>query len=251
MKKIIGNTGLAEHSRPTIVAGSFRRRLICRSRVRRGLTVTKVSRPLRASPGAAEDIILRLQPREIEPSTRRDATEEDLAWLEEEVGGPLPSDYRTFLRGYGWTGFSDAMRFPVVEAGPFGASAEVSSFLGFSSEIRRDLAYLVSEAYAGQLPEGTIPIASDGRGNLVLLSVVGPSKDRVWFWDRECRGLDHVIDEMVTDLEAEGQDTLDMDENEILQRWERLFPERRTRPHGFGNVYLAADSFVAFLESLS
>jgi hypothetical protein len=252
LKKINGNSDLAATLQSTVPGNHITRRLTCRSRLRRGLsTTTKTSRPVRTSPDAAEDVVLRLQPGEIEPATRRDATEQDLCWLEEEVGGPLPPDYRTFLGGYGWTGFAPAMRFPMVEAAPFGAWAEVSSFLGFSSEIRRDLAFLVSDVYAGQLPEATMPIASDGDGNLVLLSVVGPNKGRVWFWDRECRGLDRTIDAMVADLEAQGQSTIDFDENEIMRRWELLFPERRTKPYGFGNVYLAAESFVAFLESLS
>ena len=57
--------------------------------------------------------------------------------------------------------------------------------------------------------------------------------------------------EPATRRDATEQDLIDFDENEIMRRWERLFPERRARPFGFGYVYLAAESFVAFLESLS
>ncbi len=191
----------------------------------------------------------------VDPASRRDPTEDDLLWLEEEIGGALPADYRQFVGAYGWTGFPQALRFPLREAGPFGTDAELSSFLGFSSEMRRDLAFLVSEAYADSLPAGTIPIAADPHENLLLLSVTDSSETRIWFWDRECRGLDAQIDAMVSDLEAEGEDTLELDENQILRRWEALFPERRSgtregRPARFTNVYAVADSFATFLGSL-
>jgi hypothetical protein len=193
--------------------------------------------------------------RVVDPASRRDPTEDDLRWLEEELGATLPADYRLFVGAYGWTGFPDSLRFPLREAGPFGADAEISSFLGFSSEMRRDLSYLVSEAYADSLPEGTIPIASDPHENLLLLSVADTSDTRIWFWDRECRGLDAQIDAMVRDLEGEGEDVLELDENQILRRWEVLFPERRlppggAAPAGFTNVYAVADSFASFLGSL-
>jgi hypothetical protein len=203
----------------------------------------------------ADRIFRRCPWRVVDPDRRRHPTEDDLRWLEEEIGAALPADYRLFVGAYGWTGFPEALRFPLRQAGPFGADAELSSFLGFSSELRRDLAYLVSEAYADSLPAGTIPIAVDPRENLLLLSVADTSDTRIWFWDRECRGMDAQIDAMVMDLEAEGEDTLELDENQILRRWEALFPERVRpvaggAPAGFTNVYAVADSFATFLGSL-
>ena len=120
--------------------------------------------------------------------------------------------------------------------------------------MRRDLAYLVSEGYAGSLPAGTIPIAIDPHENLLLLSVADAGDTRIWFWDRECRGLDAQIDAMVMDLEEEGEDTLELDENQILRCWEALFPERvlpaaGNAPAGFTNVYAVADSFATFLAT--
>lgn len=203
----------------------------------------------------ADRIFRRCTWRIVDPASRRDPTEDDLRWLEEELGAALPADYRQFVGAYGWTGFPEALRFPLREAGPWGTDAELSSFLGFSSEMRRDLAYLVSEGYADTLPSGTIPIAADPHENLLLLSVTATSETRIWFWDRECRGLDAQIDTMLLDLEAEGDDTLEMDENQILRRWEALFPSRRPgrgdgAPAGFTNVYAVADSFATFLGSL-
>jgi SMI1 / KNR4 family (SUKH-1) len=198
------------------------------------------------------DLLRRWNWRAIEPLTRRDPSEQDLLWLEEELGGPLPDAYRGFLCTHGWTRFGDAMTFPLGEAAPLGASAKIAAFLGFSSEIRRDLGFLITEVYADTLPPGTIPIASDAAGNLVLLGVgAGPAvRDRVWLWDRECRGIDDQIDDMVDDLEAAGVDTADDDEGQILRRWETAFSDRRTRPPGFANVYAVADSFVSFVASL-
>ncbi len=203
----------------------------------------------------ADRIFRRCSWRVVDPASRRDPTEDDLRWLEEELGAALPADYRQFVGAYGWTGFPEALRFPLREVGPWGTDAELSSFLGFSSEMRRDLAYLVSEGYADSLPAGTIPIAADPHENLLLLSVTDRSETRIWFWDRECRGLDTQIDAMVLDLEAEGEDTLEMDENQILRRWETLFPEQPLgrgdgAPAGFTNVYAVADSFATFLGSL-
>jgi hypothetical protein len=250
VKRIIGISGpLAPREGGAGGAGAAHR-LSCRSPRERRRSAAKTARPDRTSSAVVEALLRRWEWQPIEPATRRDPTEDDLRWLEEEVGAPLPSDYRRFLGSYGWTGVARALQFPLREAGPFGAEGEVSSFLGFSSEIRRDLAYLVSEVFAGTLPEGTVPIASDTQENLLLLSVAGTDRDRVWFWDRECRGLDDEIDEMVVDLEAEGEDTRDLDENEILRTWEALFPERRIRPPGFANVYAVADSFETFVASL-
>lgn len=187
---------------------------------------------------------------EIRPESRRAPTSEDWEWFEEELAGPLPHDYRGFLRSYGWTGFAREMRFPLDEASPWGSSAEVCCFFGFSSEVTRDLGYLTTETYGGLLPNDTIPIGCDGNGSLLLLSFAGPSRGKVWFWDRECRGLDDEIDEMVAALEDRGVDTLELDEHGILRRWEELFPDRRWRPAGFANVYAVADSFTGFLRSL-
>jgi hypothetical protein len=39
--------------------------------------------------------------------------------------------------------------------------------------------------YEGRLPEGTIPIAYDPFGNLILLGIRGESKGKVLFWDHE------------------------------------------------------------------
>ena len=250
VKRIIGISGLLEHRQLVVGGAVATRRLSCHPPRRRRPSATNVSLADRASIGAVEELLRRWPWQRIEPATRRDPTEDDLRWLEEEVGAPLPSDYRLFLESYGWTGFAQALHFPLREVGPFGAQGEISSFFGFSSEIRRDLAYLVSEVFAGTLPEGTVPIASDTRENLLLLSVARADRDRVWFWDRECRGLDEQIDQMVVELEAEGEDTRDLDENQILRIWEALFPDRRIRPPGFANVYAVADSFETFVASL-
>jgi hypothetical protein len=250
VKRIVGISELVGHRQSLVGSGAGPHRLSCLSPRQRRISAAKVARAERPAIGAVEELLRRWEWLPIEPATRRDPTEDDLRWLEQEVGAPLPSDYRQFLGSYGWTGFARARCFPLREAGPFGAQGEVSSFFGFSSEIRRDLAYLVSEVFAGTLPAGTVPIASDTRENLLLLSVAGADRDRVWFWDRECRGLDEQIDEMVADLEAAGEETRDFDENEILRAWEALFPDRRIRPAGFANVYAAADSFETFVASL-
>ena len=249
---------LIEPSAGAGAGSSPARRLTCRPQQRQGRqgpepSVKIPSQTRGSGAGAATpvaEVLRRSSWRPVAPLTRRDPTESDLLWLEEEIGASLPAEYRLFLRTHGWCRFAEAMLFPMRELAPWGAGAQISAFFGFSTETQRDLAFLVSEAFADTLPERTIPIALDAHGNLVLLGIAGRARDRVWFWDRECRGLDAVIDDMVADLETEGQDVVDDDENQILRRWEALFPERRTRPLGFTNVYAVADSFAAFLGSL-
>jgi hypothetical protein len=259
VKKILGLSELIEPiasagAGPTPAPRLIRRPQRRRRRQGAGPTAKIPADGRVASVGSASplsELLRQSRWRPVAPLTRRDPTESDLLWLEEEIRVGLPTEYRQFLRTHGWCRFAEAMRFPMREPAPWGARAEISAFFGFSTETQRDLAFLVSEAFADTLPEATIPIALDAHGNLVLLGIAGAARDRVWFWDRECRGLDDLIDDMVADLEGEGQDLVDDDENQILRRWEALFPARRPRPLGFTNVYAVADSFVAFLASLT
>ena len=251
VKKITGIANLFGSGQSPVAGVGAAHRFTCDARTARRQSTGRVAWGERGGPAVTEDLLRRWRLQRLDPTRRRDPTEDDLRWLEAELGAALPPDYRFFLRACGWTGFARARRFPLREAGPFGADAEVQSFLGFSSEMRRDLAFLVSEVYAEALPEGMLPIASDPHENLLLLSVAAGADDtRIWFWDRECRGLEARIDAMVVDLEAEGQDTVELDEDQILRRWEALFPGRRAQPAGFINVYPVAESFATFLASL-
>jgi hypothetical protein len=231
--------------------GFATRRLTCRPRVHFS-TAPKTHRIAASRPatGIVDDIMRRWSWHELQSRARRDPTTEDLQWFEEELDCTLPADYRAFVNVYGWTSFSHSMRFPLQEAAPWGSSAELSCFFGFSSVLARDLGFLTTDTYAELIPNDTIPIGSDSLGNLILLTVSGPDRDRIWFWDRECVGLDGKIDEMIADLEAQGIDTIDLDELNVIRQWESTFPERSARPAGFANIYAVADSFVAFLQSL-
>jgi hypothetical protein len=250
VKKIVGISELLENVSAVLPGAYVVRRLGCSSRPwRAGAGPRAATSAVVPEPSLAE-ALRRWIWRPVDPLTRRDPSETDLAWIEEEIGATLPAEYRGFLHTHGWTRFADAMTFPLAEPAPWGTSARMSSFLGFSSDIRRDLAFLISEGQAGVLPEGTVPIATDACGNLVLLGTTGSARDRVWLWDRECRGLDDLIDNMVGELEAEGIEIVDDDEHQIIRLWESMFPERRTRPLGFSNVYAVADSFADFLGSL-
>lgn len=89
----------------------------------------------------------------------------------------------------------------------------VDRFLGIHAGAHDNLLDYV-KAYAGRLPEELLPIAHDAFGNLICLAVRGPEHGGVYFWDHE---------------------------------WEAGMGA----PPGHDNVTCIAESFEAFLSSLS
>lgn len=114
---------------------------------------------------------------------------EDVQNFETFVGSKLPRDYKEFLVKHN----GGSPQQPNEVKGHSGAS--VRSFLGINGESGRDL-YKVLENYSGRIPKNTIPIAEDGCGNLLVMSLEKANYGSVYFWDHELEveEEDEVID---------------------------------------------------------
>jgi hypothetical protein len=169
----------------------------------------------------------------LRPSSRRDPTENDLRDFEENLGCPLPSDYRRFVTRYGRHGLSAVPRFTLGEPSPFKQPACISQFFGFGTDSLAGLVEATMDTYAGRVPDSTIPIGRDPGGNLILLGIDGYDFGRVYFWDQSFR-------EFTGNLESQAQSMAAR--NALVQTGTK-------RPR-FENVYLVAESFAAFLGML-
>lgn len=178
------------------------------------------------------------------------AMEAALSALEGELGVALPDAYRAFVLRYGGTTFARRVVYPIEEPCPWGQTGAVEQFFGLSGDPASDLRRAALETYPGRIPDETVPIAEDAGGNLVLLGVEGMVRGQVFFWDHEHREVAGRLEEMAADLEAAGVDLRYLDAHALIRRWEVRFPDRRTKPAGYGNVYRVAASFPAFLASL-
>ena len=139
------------------------------------------------------------------------ATEYDVSSLENKLGISLPSDYRQFLFSYNGGGRPDPCLFPIA-----GNTADdhgiVEWLYVINVEDQFDLVDVI-EVYEERLPPELLPIAEDPGGNLICLSVSGPNRGKVYFWDHEGEG-------------------------------------KSGEASTYSNVYYVADSFQAFIDSL-
>jgi len=183
-------------------------------------------------------------------TTRREPRDADLTDFEHQLKAPLPEDYRRFLACYGGVAFRQNAEFAIQDPCPWGQSGQIGLFLGFSTRQEDDIVHLTMRTFASGIPDETIPIATDPGGNLVVLGVLGMVKHHVFFWDHDHCEQAGRMDELLADVEAKGLDTRRLDSHSLIRRWELLYPERRTKPVGYGNVYRVANTFAEFLEGL-
>ena len=108
--------------------------------------------------------------------------EADIQVVEKRLSGTLPSDYVDFL--VKWNGGRpEPSAFSFEESGRV-TSSEVQCFFGVCDNRNYGLVRNL-DIYDGRVPAGCCPIACDPLGNLLLLSVVGPDRGTVYFWDHE------------------------------------------------------------------
>jgi hypothetical protein len=131
-----------------------------------------------------------------------------IAALEAELRVALPEDYRAFLARYNG-GRPEPSFFPIHG---FGASAfgEIQRFfsVGGPAEVP-DLAWYYRTLW-GRIAVDLFPIAGDGSGNIICISLAGVNRGAVHFWDHD---------------------------NEYS-------------PPGYDNVHFVAESFTKFLDSI-
>lgn len=177
--------------------------------------------------------------------------DKEVAALEKAVGGKLPADYRAFVLRFGRTGFENYASFPVREQPcPLGKRVYVKQFLGFSKDSMKNITDIYTDTYAEQIPPGTLPIALDPNGNIVLLTVTSPGQGKVWVWDHEYRDLAPRLDEIRSAVQSKGVNVQKLDDYTLYSEWERLFPEKLKKPAGYQNVYAVANSFTEFIRLL-
>jgi SMI1 / KNR4 family (SUKH-1) len=162
-----------------------------------------------------DEILLSLGWYPLRVATRREPTEADLSQLEDRLGARLPDSFRYFLCRYGEGALALHGCFPILEPCSWGQWGIIDQFLGFSKKPNEGLLSTNFDIFAGRIPEGMLTFAYDPGGNLLLLNIKGiKPAGTVWFWDHECRPRN-----------IKGELT----EN---------------------NLYLVADSFTQFIESL-
>jgi hypothetical protein len=199
---------------------------------------------------AIDDLIARFDPFPILPATRVVPSENDLREFEREIGAALPSDYREALMSHGRMGFGREARFRIREPSPWGGFSSIAELFGFSQRQNESIVYRNKVTYARRIPRGTIAIAADPGGNLLILGLEGATRPGVWFWDHEFRDMAERLDDIVGDLQAQGIDVGGLDEEALIRHWEDRFPERLNKPPRWSNVYAVADSFTGLLEGL-
>jgi SMI1 / KNR4 family (SUKH-1) len=116
-------------------------------------------------------------------------TEDELAAAERQLGVNLPDDYRSFMLRYNG-GQPEPDGFDVIwrddrECGQDWRTSTLSWFLSLDERRGYNLLKYNQPGFAGRIPRGTIAIAVDAGGNLILLALEGPYAGRILFWVRE------------------------------------------------------------------
>jgi hypothetical protein len=112
------------------------------------------------------------------------APEASIEHLEEELGHPLPDDYRYFLINCNGGGVGGSLWFRGLDDKGRTTEAGVHHVGGFREEYSFSLqqhAY----TYKGRIPQSLLWIHGDPFGNAVCLGVAPPYRGRVYFWDHE------------------------------------------------------------------
>lgn len=135
-------------------------------------------------------------------------TQAHIAGLEAELRVDLPDDYRAFLARYNG-GRPKPRFFPIrgVAADEFGV---VQRFFSVGGPARVPDLVWYFRTLKGRIPSDLFPIAGDGSGNIICISMAGLNRGVVYFWDHD------------------------------KEYW----------PPGYDNVYLVAESFNKFLDSI-
>jgi cell wall assembly regulator SMI1 len=105
----------------------------------------------------------------------------DIDAVEAEMGVKVPEPYRRFLLQYNG-GRPRPARF-VYGKGPY-QDSRVHGFACIQQGHINDIRHLV-QTFAGRIPKGTMPIARDPAGNLVLIGTTGDPAGKIFFWDHE------------------------------------------------------------------
>ena len=175
-------------------------------------------------------------------------SEADLARLEEDLGGRLPTAYKRFLLTSAPLGIEGGAVFPTDR----GDHGRISTFFGLGGSAERDIRQLTFETYSGRIPDETLPIGENGQNSdLVLLVFDGPRRGWIATWDHEHHELaEGELERKSEDLAASGTDVNTLDDHAVIHAWEHAHAEELGRPPLWGNLRVAAHSFDDFLDLL-
>lgn len=135
-------------------------------------------------------------------------TREQVSALEHAIGIPLPKDYWDFLLRFNG-GRPIPNSFPIrgFDLDNFG---DIQRFFGITEDrVAPDIRWFI-KTFRGRIPHGLLPIAGDGSGNIICLSLSGSNMGAVYFW----------------------------------------YHDAEQSPPTYSNVYPIADSFTDFLNSI-
>lgn len=109
-------------------------------------------------------------------------SEDDLIKLEKQLGFVFPSPYRKFLLAY--NGGQPNPEFFEVPGWRYKQSLvnELKGIIpgGEYVDLEEDI-----ELMEGRLPRGFIPIGDDPGGNMIVISLNGPTRGKIYFFDHE------------------------------------------------------------------
>lgn len=106
---------------------------------------------------------------------------EDIRDLETRLRVALPEEFKEFLLKYnGGRPTPDAFPFEGLENNPYGA---IQVFFRIGGPIESSTFDWNMHIMEGRLPAGLFPIACDGGGDLICLSLSGDDAGAVVFWD--------------------------------------------------------------------
>lgn len=142
---------------------------------------------------------------------REPVSEQQLADIETELGIRLPREYKEFISKY--NGGRPRPGGFVIQSGAHEDRSLVDFFFSFTPGDLYDIVKY-HKRLKGRIPSDLLPIAIDPFGNIICLSVSGATEGKVFFWDHEKE------------------------------------PEENSPP-SYDNVYLIADNFESFINSLT
>ena len=158
--------------------------------------------------------------------------------FEKEFGGPLPIEYKDFLKKYGSSFVSASIN--IEEPNPFGGGTIVDFFYGFNKD--KESYDIRDQNEMAQASPFAVPIAGNLFGGQFLMLCQGEDAGKVLFFDIEQRALwpDEQFYEMFENLSPEIETYLE-------QRRNGEIPEKE---EGYESFYLVGSSLDDFLEKL-
>ena len=177
--------------------------------------------------------------------TRVEATEPRISGFEAHAGVRLPSDYRDFLTRFGGSRTNAVA--PIREPTPFGPSATIDSFYGFTAKKHQscDLQWQCDLAEGAPV---AIPIAGGAFGCQTFIigednPKVGVSRGQIYFWDCDNRSAwpDEVFLQRFPALSPDIKAYLEHRKNGALP----------VKHDALSDFYFVADSFTRFLGLLT